>query len=240
MILSPSRSLLPKTIATLCALCILLVGGCSVGPSTSNTVNNFAYPVSVAPQLTSLAVNTKQIFTATTSAPVGNIDWSVQQSNNAGGAGSPLAQTGGLTFSYTSPATPPLYFPGSANQQGTVTLTTSTGASETTSQTFVITAPTVSVGFFTQPQSLALGASLTIYAYAVGNTNQGLTMQVNGVAGGSSTVGTIVAYTGANATYGEYVYTAPTSMPVTGSTITIAAVSAFDKTQTATLFLTLY
>jgi len=103
----------------------------------------------------------------------------------------------------------------------------------------VITAPTVTVGFLTQPTTVALGASVTIYAYAVGNTNQGLTMEVNGIAGGNSTVGTMVPYTGSGATYGEYVYTAPASVPITGTGITITAVSAFDKTQSATLTLTL-
>jgi hypothetical protein len=233
---SPSKALLLLSVVGL-----LLSGGCGVdsGPTTSNGVNNFAYPVSVAPQIKSLAVNTSQIFTATTAAPVGNVTWSIPPSNNASGSGSPQTQNGGYTFTYTAPAFPPLYVPGSPYQQGMVTLTTSTGASETTSQTFVITAPTVSVGFLTQPTTVALGASVTLFAYAVGNTNQGLSMVVNGIVGGNSTVGTIVPYTGAGATYGEYVYTAPAGYPVTGTTITIMAISAFDKTQSATLILTL-
>ena len=233
------KTLQSKSIALFGSVCMLLLGSCAVdtGPSTSNTT--YAYSVSVTPQLKSLAVSTTQIFTANTAAPSSQVSWTVLNSNNAGGAGTPETQTGGYTFAYTAPATPPLYEPGSANLQGTVTLTASTGSSETATQTFVITAPTVTVGFFTQPVNVALGASVTIYAYAVGNTNQGLSMEVNTIVGGSSTVGTIVPYTGANATYGEYIYTAPTTMPLTGSTITITAVSAFDKTQTATLTLTL-
>ena len=233
------KTLQSKIIALFGPVCILLLGSCAVdtGPSTSN--NTYAYSISVAPQLKSHAVNTTQIFTANTAAPSSQVSWTVLNSNNAGGAGTPETQTGGYTFAYTAPATPPLYDPGSSNLQGSVTLSASTGSSETATQTFVITAPTITVGFLTPPTTVALGASVTIYAYAIGSISNGLTMEVNTIAGGNSTVGTIVPYTGANATYGEYVYTAPTSLPVTGSTITITAVSAAVITQTATLSLTL-
>jgi hypothetical protein len=105
---------------------------------------------------------------------------------------------------------------------------------------FAITAPSVTTGFYTPSStSVALGTgTLVVTAYAVGSINNALTLQVNGITGGSSSVGTIVAVVGGF--YGEYTYTAPATMPMTGSTITLTAISQADPTKSSNLTLTLH
>jgi hypothetical protein len=105
--------------------------------------------------------------------------------------------------------------------------------------TFTITAPSITTGFYTPSStSVALGSTLGVSAYAVGSVNNALTLQVNGITGGSSSVGTIVAP--ALGLYGNYIYTAPATMPMTGSTITLTVISQADPTKSSTLTLTLH
>ena len=75
-----------------------------------------------------------------------------------------------------------------------------------------------------------LGGTLSFSSFVVGTLNNGYTYKVNGFPGGGSDVGTISA-TG--------LYTAPATMPMTGSTVTITAVSIADTTKTASATVTL-
>ena len=54
------------------------------------------------------------------------------------------------------------------------------------SVTFFITAPSVTVGLSPATASVALGGTQQFIGYAVGNVNNALTWQVNGVTGGST------------------------------------------------------
>ncbi len=138
-----------------------------------------------------------------------------------------------------SPAKPPVY-PGNLPTPGTVTLNTVAGATSV-STVFTITAPSITTGISAPSNTtntLGLGATLIVYAYAVGSTNNALTAQVNGATGGSATYGTLALVP--QGIYGEYLYTAPATMPMTGSTVTLTVVSQADPTKSSTLTLTLH
>jgi hypothetical protein len=140
---------------------------------------------------------------------------------------------------YTAPPTPPIYTQTQTGiTQGTVTLDvtvtppagTSTPVSPDT-VSFVITAPSVTVALTPAQANVALGGSLQLIGYAVGNVNNALTWQVNGVTGGSmSTTGTINT---------SGLYLAPTNMPMSGKTVTISIISQADPTKTASSVITL-
>jgi hypothetical protein len=102
---------------------------------------------------------------------------------------------------------------------------------------FVITTPSIITGIMPTTATVALGSTLQVNAYAVGSTNNALTMQVNGVTGGAAATGTIGPSTAGF--YGFYTYTAPATMPMSGSTVTITAVSVADPTKSAALVVTL-
>jgi serine protease len=78
--------------------------------------------------------------------------------------------------------------------------------------------------------SLKAGASQTFTDLVSNTSNTTVTWEVNGVAGGNSSVGTITA---------AGVYTAPSSVPAAGETVTITAVSAADSSRTGTASVTL-
>jgi hypothetical protein len=148
-----------------------------------------------------------------------------------------LASAQGNTVVYTAPATPPIYGT-DIETDGTATVRALAGFTSVDT-TFTITAPSITTGFYPPVStSVALGSTLGISAYAVGSVNNALTLKVNGITGGSSSVGTIVAP--ALGLYGNYIYTAPAAMPMTGSTITLTVISQADQTKSSTLTLTLH
>jgi hypothetical protein len=125
---------------------------------------------------------------------------------------------------YTAPPTPPIYTgAGISNTQGNVTLYVvfpDFAMTISDTQTFVVTAPSVTVGLSPATATVALDASQQFTGYAVGNVNNALTPQVNGVTGGSTATGTIVP--ALNEPSGTYTYTAPAAIPMTGNTVTFA------------------
>jgi hypothetical protein len=113
----------------------------------------------------------------------------------------------------------------------------------TTTATFAITAPEVTSGIAPATATVALGATEEFYGYAVGNANNGITWQVDGVAGGTAATGTVVntgyTPTGGGAYVWPGAYTAPTTMPLSGNTVTITAVSQADSTKSSSAVITL-
>ena len=212
----------------------LVLGGCSGGGGSSYPSN---VSVSVTPQLASLAAGTTQQFTATVTNYAATPTWIVQASVAPVGT---ITQTG----LYTAPAIPPIInFGGGAGVQGVVTVSASVfypapntlfGASASSAQTIVITAPSVTAGFITAAATVPLGTTFKFQPYAVGSLNRGYTLQVNGVTGGSTAYGTIVSD---NINAG--LYTAPASMPMTGNQVTITVISQADPTKTANAVVTL-
>lgn len=227
-------------LAAVTVLALTSTLGCG-GPLGTGTFATPTYTLSVSPQATSVPVGSKVTFTATTSAPPNQLLWGLVGTNGTStipptDAGSPSVQTGGTAFVYTAPAVPPVYGT-NAETAGTVRLSTIAGATMV-EQTFVITAPAITTGFYAPAStSVALGATLGINAYAIGDVNNALTLQVNGVTGGSTSVGTI-AHSGIF--YGQYLYTAPAAMPMTGSAITLTVISQADPSKSSTLTLTLH
>lgn len=197
--------------------------------------------ISVSPHITSIPVNTTMTFTATvTNAPSTSVGWTLYSYAYAN-LGSPMTESG-ATFVYTAPATPPIYTGAgaTANTQGTVTLLAmfpDLGMNISDDQTFIVTAPSVTVGLSPATATIALNAARQFTGYAVGNVNNALTWQVNGVTGGSTAYGTIAPV--ANGLPGAYLYTAPSAIPMTGNTVTITAISQADTTKFASSLVTL-
>jgi hypothetical protein len=198
--------------------------------------------VSISPRPTTIAVGGTMTFTATVSNNLSVPQWSLLDAAYANNPGTLTPVTGSPNeILYTAPSTPPIYAQTPTGiTQGIVTLDLTTtppaGTSTTVSPdavSFVITAPSVTVGLAPATASVALGSTLQLIGYAVGNVNNTLIWQVNGVTGGSSsTTGTISATTG--------LYVAPANMPMSGNTVTVTIVSQADPTKTVSCIITLH
>jgi hypothetical protein len=239
-----SRSKILAITASVSALTLICCCGCGGSKYSYHDVT-----VTLSPAIQSIMVNGTQTFTATATNAPDLVDWYLQ--NVAGGIanngpGSPNAgsmttvSTDAPTMIYTAPPSPPIY---NATQlangavQGSVTVTafvdnnpSNVLTAASASQTFVITAPSVTVGLSPTTASVNVGKTEQFTGYAVGSVDNTLTWQVNGVAGGASATGSITT---------AGLYTAPTAIPITGGTVTIAAVSQADPTKSATCVVTL-
>jgi hypothetical protein len=220
----------------------LFLAACFGNGPILSTANVPSATLSVSPQTLSIPASSTQIFTATTtnsgSAPV---TWTLITPGAAGSTGS-LSATTGNTITYTAPSVPPVYSGSPSNIiQGDVQIGVGVAPSGVlpafTTLQFVITAPTVSVGLAPATASVALAGTQQFYGYSTGSTTQGITWQVNGVTGGSTSSGTITQ----NPTY-PYggLYTAPAIMPMTGPTVTITLISQADPTKTTNAVITLH
>jgi serine protease len=89
--------------------------------------------------------------------------------------------------------------------------------------------PAVLVEVCPATDSVQAGGSATLSATLANTTNQAVTWEVDGVAGGSTTVGTITS---------AGVYTAPAHVP-TPATVTVTAISATDASATGSSQLTI-
>jgi hypothetical protein len=200
--------------------------------------------ISVSPTPASIAVGASVKFTATVSSnATSDATWLIRDTSyiTAGSNQGTLGTPSGNTVVYTAPATPPIYAADAALTQGTVIIDASvpdpgTFNSAVDEFSFVITAPSVTAGISPTTATVKLGTTLLVYAYAVGSVNNAITMQVAGVTGGATATGTIALTTNIP---GQYTYTAPATMPMTGSAVAITVVSTADPTKTATLAVTL-
>ena len=205
--------------------------------------------VTLTPAVPSIAVNGTQTFTATVNDAPDYPIWFLENPAGTAPDGAAVsinvgtiytATTDSPTMTYTAPPTPPIYTAdliAKGAVQGSVTLVAAVHSSPTNvlptvnaTQTFVITAPSVTVAISPVTASVAFGGAQQFTAYAVGSVNNALTWQVNGVAGGTSATGSITT---------AGLYTAPTAAPITGNTVTIAAVSQADPARSASCVVTL-
>jgi hypothetical protein len=219
---------------------ILTLTGCSVGSISFGG----PYPnatITASPTITSMAVGTSQTFTATITNDPDQAYWTVGQQFiynpvNEGTINGGTTTVFGNSVTYTAPATPPIYLTGATpSQQGIATVSASVSTSllsgVSATENIAIIAPTVTAGLTPATASVALGATANFVGYAVGNINNGVIWQVNDITGGSSSVGTISAVG---------VYTAPATLPMSGSTVTLTLTSAADPTKTASAVITLH
>jgi hypothetical protein len=190
----------------------------------------------IQPQIKSIPVGTTQTFTAETKNAVSVPIWSINGNFTSG-----LQTTGGTfvsassdpaSMSYTAPGVPPVYTDAQIRAgaiQGSVSLSAAIIIGQYSfdqviaTETFVVLGP-VSVGLSPPDVSVSLGGTQQFTGSVVGSLNTALLWQVNSVAGGGTTFGSI-SPTG--------MYTAPTAMPVTGKFVTITAVSEADPTKSA-------
>ena len=223
-----------KLFALSIACCCVLTCGCgSLAPVFPQNVS-----ISMSPKITSLAAGAVQQFTATVTNETAAPYWLVASNSSPQGT----ITSSGL---YTAPAVPPINnYNGFPGIQGAVTVQARVdypvqnnffGGVATDSETFVITAPSVTVGFITNTASVPLGGTYKFQPYAVGSVDRKYTLQINGMTGGAMGYGTIVQDS-ANAG----LYTAPTVMPMTGPDVTITVVSNADPTKTASATITVH
>jgi hypothetical protein len=174
-------------------------------------------------------------------------NWQITSKPTTGGIGT-LSSASGFTVTYTAPPTAPIYGPLGVTDfsvQSTIVVT-ATPATENYGDVAVaeitITAPTVSTGIAPTSATVALGSTVQFFAYAVGNINKEVTFQVNGISGGTEQTGTITN-AGQYLPDGSYqywgLYTAPTSMPPSGNTVTITVVSQADTSKSSSAIVTL-
>jgi hypothetical protein len=223
------------TLGSACIAFALALGGCN----NTAMVSPVYLGVNIAPRPGYIPAGTSVVFTGTVSNNLSVPQWSLLDAAQANNPGT-LTPSGSTTsIVYTAPATPPLYSQTATGiTQGTVTLDVSVSDPAGTSSpvssdsvTFVITTPYVSLSLTPLTASVPLGGTQQFFGYALGNLDNTLTWQVNGVTNGSSSVGTINAA-------GTYV--APAVMPMTGSSVTITIISQADPSKTLSAAVTLH
>ena len=189
---------------------------------SASAVVNFTQPapaptisVTVAPGSVTLAASQSQAFTASVSGS-GNTQVAWQVNGVTGGNSS--AGTVSSAGVYTPPATVPT---------SSVFVTAISVADPTKSASATVNftqppPPPVVVTVAPTSVTLAGGQSQYFSATVTGSTNTQVSWQVNGVAGGSATTGTITS---------SGVYTAPAKVPT--SSVSVSAVSAADSSKSA-------
>jgi hypothetical protein len=214
----------------------IALGGCN----NSLMLSPNYLSVTISPRPAMVAAGTSVSFSGTVSNNLSLPQWSIYDAAQAGNPGtlSPISGSPNSIL-YTAPSTPPIYTQTATGiTQGSITLvavvTDPPGTSIPTSNdsvSFVITAPTVTLGLAPLTPSVPLSGTQQFVGYAVGNLNNTLTWQVNGVTGGSLSTGTINSA-------GTYV--APPNIPMSGNTVTVTIISQADPTKTLSATVTLH
>jgi hypothetical protein len=196
------------------------------GRSGSATLTLTAAPpvgVAVSPTTATVTAGGTQAFAATvTNASNTTVTWQV----NGVVGGDATVGTIGADGLYTAPATPPA--------QPTVTISAISVADPTQSASASVlvtaVAPVVTVTVAPSAASVLAGGGTQAFTATVSNAStNAVTWQVNGVAGGNATIGTISA---------AGMYTAPATAP-TPATVTVTAVSAADATRSGSASVTI-
>jgi uncharacterized protein (DUF1800 family) len=175
--------------------------------------------VSVSPAAPTVALGQTQPFSATVT---GNANTSVTWSVNGTTGGSATVGTINSNGLYTAPQSMPS--PSTVTVRATSVVTASAFA-----QTTVSLVPPVTVTLSPQTVLVRLGSTQAFTPTVTGNANTAVTWTVNGIAGGSSTLGTIDA---------SGLYTPPVAMPAS-TAITIKATSVAAPSASAQSMVTL-
>jgi hypothetical protein len=195
---------------------------------SSNAAWGQAITVSVSPATASVAISGSQNVSATVQNDSSNegVDWVLTSNGTSesapGCSGSTcgkLTNVGAFSVTYVAPSTVP--------SPATVTLTAYSKANNTSSSStnIVVTSGALNVWISPTGATVSTGQSEQFTSIVSGNSNTAVTWEVNGAAGGNSTVGTI-------STSG--LYRAPTTIPSTG-TVTVTAVSQANSAISASV-----
>jgi hypothetical protein len=176
--------------------------------------------VSVSPASPTVAVGNTDQFTATVTGTTNTaVTWAV-----TGGAANGTISASGLY-------TPPAAVPNPATVTITATLQANMAKTGSAAVTVTPALPSVTVMVTPSPASVEVFKTQQFTATVTGSANTSVNWQVNGVAGGSGTTGTISA---------GGLYTAPHSVPVKSvsgasqtTTVTVTAVSQANTSATA-------
>jgi 6-phosphogluconolactonase (cycloisomerase 2 family) len=201
-----------RELALTCLFLLVLLAGC--GSNNSNSTNPpAAVTVTVAPATLSVQTGGTQQFTATVANTTNTaVAWQV----NGVAGGNATVGTISLGGLYTAPASVPA--------PAAVTVTAVSQADNTKSGTSSVTVtipPPVTVTVAPATISVVIGATQQFTATVANTANSAVNWQVNGVAGGNATVGTISA---------SGLYTAPAVVP-SPAAVTVTAVSQADNTK---------
>jgi hypothetical protein len=198
----------------------VLLAGCA-GTSSKTTL----ITISVVPTSASVAVGNTQQFAATvTGTSNAAVTWSV-----TGGASNGTISSTGL---YTAPATTP------NPPQATVTATAQADSTKSASATVTVTGPPTSVSVSPSAATVANFGMQQFTASVNGAPSTAVTWEVNGIPGGSQTIGFI-------STSGLYV--APSGVPTKSdgkgnsitTTVTVSAVSQANSSASGSATVTI-
>ena len=205
----------PMKLASLAVLMagVMFLASCGSG----TTFTEIPLPVvTISPASASVQTGSPLQFTATVVSPTSTtIIWTV---NNIQGGNSSVGTISAAGL-YTAPAAIPT--PATVTVKAVISAETNPfGAASVT-----ITPPVVNATVSIAPTNTVapLGTSVQYNATVLGTNNTAVTWYVNGVAGGSSSVGSISA---------AGFYTAPSSLP-SPATVVVTAVSQADTSQSA-------
>ena len=175
--------------------------------------------VTVSPSPATVAANGTQQFTATVTGTSNTaVTWEV---NNVTGGNSTVG-TISASGLYTAPANVP--------NPSTVTVTAVSQADPTKSSLAQVTIlPGITVVVSPSSVSVAVGAVQQFTATVTGTSNTAVSWEVNSIAGGNSTIGTISS---------NGLYKAPATPP-TLNPVTVTAVSQADSTKSASSIVTI-
>jgi len=204
----------------LLATCFLMVTVCGCGGGSSPAPPPPLISVTISPTSGGVQVGKTLQFSATISGTSNEaVSWEVNGAVG-GAASSGTISTSGL---YTAPPAVP--------SPNTVTVTAISSADSTKSASAIvtITLPPVSITVSPTTASVVTTHNQQFAAAVLNTTNTAVNWQVNGVAGGTASSGTI-------STSG--LYTAPSSVP-NPDTVTVTAISSVDSTKSASAIVTI-
>jgi serine protease len=222
------------------AECICTLDGqtCGAGmASASGSIKAALRPIATVTVPASVAAGQSLTLQGVATAAL-NHTISTYQWSNVSGVNVPIQNATSAAASVTLPScglsTVRLTVADDAGNQDTADVVLSpnsatTTADSTQSGSCALSTPAIEVAVCPQTDSINAGASQSFSATLANTSNAAVTWQVNGIAGGNATVGTIS---------GTGMYTAPTAVP-SPATVTVTAVSAADTTRSAAAQLTI-
>ena len=188
----------------------------SVSPGVASVKTGATLSLTATVQNDSSGKGVTWSYTNPTCTTSKNTDYIVVTTSTACGT---LTNSSSSAVTYNAPSAVP------SPAAITVTATSVADATKTSSATVMVTNGSLNVWISPTGATVQTGQSKTLNAIVSGTSNTQVTWEVNGVAGGNSTVGTISS---------AGLYTAPSSVP-SGGTVTVTAVSQANGAVSSTV-----